>query len=114
MLQKLIQTDREKHKTEDIATQYSNNERLNSLAKIAVVFSAVLILYIPVMLFMMTSMDKNSMTGVVLASVFMFSVMMSVQKNIEVHDIFIGTATYCAVLTTFLGNISDARGENAN
>ena len=112
-MQSLIQGDREKQKTENQAANYFNSEKLGSLAKTVTVFSAVLVLYIPVILFMMTPMTRTSMAGVVLVSVFVFSAMMSVQKRCEVHDLFIGTATYCAVLVTFLGNIADNRvGQN--
>jgi hypothetical protein len=50
------------------------------------------------------------MAVVVLAFVFIFSGMVSLlADSVGVQEIFVGTATYCAVLVTFLGNLQNAR-----
>lgn len=45
------------------------------------------------------------MAVVVLAFVFIFSVMMSLLMDAGDKEMLVGTATYCAVLVTFLGNL---------
>ena len=49
------------------------------------------------------------MAVVVLTFDFIFSVMMSLLTEAGVQEIFVGTATYCAVLVTFLGNLQNSR-----
>lgn len=74
-------------------------------ARLMVVFFAVLVLFIPVILFLLTSMSRACMAVVVLAFVFIFSVMMSLLTDAGDKEVFVGTATYCAVLMTFLGQL---------
>jgi hypothetical protein len=73
-----------------------------------VVFLAVLVLFIPVILFLLTSMSRASMAITVLAFVFIFSIMMGLLTHAADKEIFVGAATYCAVLVTFLGNLQRA------
>jgi len=75
------------------------------IARLIVVFFAVLVLFIPVILFFLTPMSRAWMAVIVLAFVFLFSVMISLATDAGDNEIFIGTATYCAVLATFLGNL---------
>ncbi len=75
------------------------------IARLIAVFFAVLVLFIPVILFFLTPMSRAWMAVIVLAFVFMFSVMISLATDAGDNEIFIGTATYCAVLVTFLGNL---------
>ena len=79
--------------------------RIRIAARLLVVFIAVLVLFIPVILFLLTSMSRAWMAAVVLVFVFLFSGMISLLADAGVQEIFIGTATYCAVLVTFLGNL---------
>jgi hypothetical protein len=48
-------------------------------------------------------MGKAFMALVVLAFVFCFSAMVTLLTDAGIQEIFVGTATYCAVLVTFLG-----------
>jgi hypothetical protein len=43
------------------------------------------------------------MAIVILAFVFSFSIIVSLPTEAGIQEIFVGTATYCAVLVTFLG-----------
>jgi hypothetical protein len=52
---------------------------------------------------MLVSMSKAWMAIVVLAFVFSFSIIVSLLTEAGIQEIFVGTATYCAVLVTFLG-----------
>jgi hypothetical protein len=83
-------------------------ERVNIFARLIVVFLAVLVLFIPVILFFLTSMSRAWMSIVVLAFVFVFSIMMSLLTDAGMQEIFVGTSTYCAVIVTFLGNLQNS------
>ena len=83
--------------------------RIITFARFIVVLFAVLVLLIPVLLFLMTSMSRACMAIVVLLFVFIFSIIMSLLTDAAIPEIFIGTSTYCAVLVTFLGNLQNAR-----
>jgi hypothetical protein len=48
------------------------------------------------------------MSIITLAFVLSFSLVMSLFVKVSFQDIFIGTAAYCAVLVTFLGNLQGA------
>lgn len=48
------------------------------------------------------------MSVVVLAFVLSFSAILSLVVEATFQEIFVGTATYCAVLVTFLGNLQGA------
>lgn len=48
------------------------------------------------------------MLAVVLVFVLTFSIIISVVVEVSFQEIFIGTAGYCAVLATFLGNLGGA------
>jgi hypothetical protein len=80
------------------------------LARLIVVFFAVSVLFIPVILFLLTSMSRAWMTVVVLSFVFIFSIMISLLTDAGMQEIFIGTSTYCAVIVVFLGNLQNPTG----
>ena len=91
-----------------MSANYYNAEKLVLLGTITTVFTTVFILLGPIILFLMTPMTKASMAIVVLASVFVFSIIMSSLETCEFKDVLIGAATYCAVLVAFLGNLVDS------
>jgi hypothetical protein len=92
-------------KTKDPSVELFSTYRISIFAKLIVVFFAVLVLFVPVILFFLTSMSKAWMAVVVLSFVFIFSVMMSLLTDAGVQEVFVGTSTYCAVLVTFLGSL---------
>jgi hypothetical protein len=83
-------------------------ERVKCFARLLVVFLAVLVLLIPVILFLLTPMSRACMAVVVLAFVFVFSIMMSLLTDAGIQEIFVGTSTYCAVIVVFLGNLQNS------
>lgn len=93
------------HQTQDAEVAFYSTSRIITFARLMVVFFAVLILFIPVILFLLTSMSRGCMAVVVLAFCFIFSVMMGLLTPAADKEIFVGVATYCAVLVTFLGNL---------
>jgi hypothetical protein len=96
------------HETKDSSVVYFSQSRINTVARLLAIFFAVTILYTPVILFLLTPMSKVSMSIVTLTFVLSFSVVISLLVEVTFQDIFIGTATYCAVLVTFLGNLQGA------
>jgi len=88
--------------------KYYSADRVTFFARLCMVVFAVLILYVPVVLFLMISMSRVWMAVIVLAFVFAFSIVISLLPEARVTDIFVGSATYCAVLVTFLGNLERA------
>jgi hypothetical protein len=93
------------HQTQDAEVAFYSVSRITTIARLLVVFFAVLVLFIPVILFLLTSMNRGCMAVVVLAFCFIFSVMMGLLTPAADKEIFVGVATYCAVLVTFLGNL---------
>ena len=93
------------HQTQDAEVAFYSTSRIATFARLMVVFFAVLSLFIPVILFLLTSMSRGCMAVVVLAFCFIFSVMMGLLTPAADKEIFVGVATYCAVLVTFLGNL---------
>lgn len=91
----------------DERVEYLSKERITTFAKLAIVFLAVSVLFIPVVLFLLTTMSRTWMSVVVLTFVFLFSIIMSLFTEARVQEIFVGTATYSAVLVTFLGNLQN-------
>jgi hypothetical protein len=83
--------------------EFFSTARISLFARLIAVFLAVVILFIPVILFLLVPMSKAWMAIVVLAFDFGFSVMVSLLTDAGIQEIFVGTATYCAVLVTFLG-----------
>lgn len=97
-------------KSHDSMVEIISTDRISTFARLIVVFLAVSVLFIPVILFLLTSMSRACMAIVVLAFDFIFAIMMSLLTTAGVPEIFVGTATYCAVLVTFLGNLQNSKG----
>jgi hypothetical protein len=96
------------HETKDSSVEFFSQSRISAVARLVAVFFAVSILFIPVILFLLTSMSRACMSVVVLAFVLSFSAILSLVVEATFQEIFVGTATYCAVLVTFLGNLQGA------
>jgi hypothetical protein len=88
--------------------EFFSQTRISTVARLVAVFFAVSILFIPVILFLLVSMSRACMLAVVLVFVLAFSIIISVVVEVSFQEIFIGTAGYCAVLATFLGNLGGA------
>jgi len=89
---------------------FFSGARINLVARLMAVFFAVSILFVPVILFLLVSMSKAWMAVVVLTFVFGFAIIVSSLTEAGIQEIFVGTATYCAVLVTFLGVQSSVAG----
>ena len=108
-MKRFLKTKHQSHHGQDpIVDEYSKG-RVHFLARLMVVFFAVILLFVPVILFLISDMGRAVMAVVVLAFVSMFSISISLLTDAQLPEIFIGTATYCAVLVTFLGNLGGAR-----
>ena len=96
------------HETKDASVEFYSQSRISTFARILAVFVAVSILFTPVILFLLTPMNNACMSVVTLTFVLSFAVVISLLVEATFQEIFIGTATYCAVLVTFLGNLQSA------
>ncbi|PVH76149.1 hypothetical protein DL98DRAFT_592485 [Cadophora sp. DSE1049] len=105
----IFNTSKHHDRTKNSAVRFWCDSRVKMFGRLMVVFFAVLVLFIPVILFLLTSMGRACMAVVVLAFVFIFSVMMSLLMDAGDKEMLVGTATYCAVLVTFLGNLQRNR-----
>jgi len=75
--------------------------------KLLTVIITVGVLIIPVFILLWIPLDRAGITTVVLISVLTFSALMSLFTKAEVREVLVGTAAYCAVLATFLGNTQE-------
>jgi fatty acid desaturase len=108
--QKLFRIGKCQQNAQDSSIAFFSTARISLVARLMAVFFAVLILFIPVILFLLVSMNKAWMAVVILGFVFSFAIIVSLLTEAGIQEIFVGTATYCAVLVTFLGIQSSARG----
>lgn len=96
------------HETKDVLVEFYSQSRISTFARILAVFVAVSILFTPVIIFLLAPMSNACMSVVTLTFVLSFAVVISLLVEATFQEIFIGTATYCAVLVTFLGNLQGA------
>ncbi|KAH6706537.1 hypothetical protein BKA61DRAFT_616627 [Leptodontidium sp. MPI-SDFR-AT-0119] len=98
---------RSKGKERDsIVKQYSLSS-VTIAVKLCFILLAVSILIIPVFILMWGPDTKTAVSTTVLISVMAFSTLMTLFTRATVQAVLIGTAAYCAVLATFLGNTHD-------
>ncbi|KAE8444163.1 hypothetical protein EG329_000851 [Mollisiaceae sp. DMI_Dod_QoI] len=95
------------HETEDSSVEFLSQARITAVARTFAVFFAVSVLFIPVNLFLLVPMSRACMAVVALVFVIAFSMIISLIEA-TFQEIFVGTATYGAVLVTFLGNLQGA------
>ncbi|KAH9203508.1 hypothetical protein DL95DRAFT_418982 [Leptodontidium sp. 2 PMI_412] len=110
-LERLVDTTqklfRSKGKERDsIVKQYSLSS-VTIAVKLCFVLLAVSILIIPVFILMWGPDTKTAVSTTVLISVLAFSTLMTLFTRATVQAVLVGTAAYCAVLATFLGNTHD-------
>jgi hypothetical protein len=101
-LQSFFKSANRAHETADSSVEFFSQSRINTIARLGAIFFAISLLLVPLTLFLLVSMSKPCMLVVVLAFVLSFSVIISVVFEANFQEIFIGTATYCAVLVTVL------------
>lgn len=94
----------------DLVVTYFSQMRVTGAAKLFSVLVAVAILIIPISLFLWVPLSRGWTSATVIISVLVFSTMLSLSTNIKVRDILLGSAAYCAVLATFLGNLQSGSG----
>ena len=68
---------------------------------------AVVVLFTPIALFLLVPMSKACMCAILFVFLMVFAVMISLFAEVGIQEIFIGTATYGAVMATFLGNLQN-------
>lgn len=110
LFKKLFRIGKCQQNAQDSSIEFFSTARISLVARLMAVFFAVLILFIPVILFLLVSMSKAWMAIVILGFVFSFAIIVSLLTEAGIQEIFVGTATYCAVLVTFLGIQSSVGG----
>lgn len=85
--------------------RYYSQGRLAFATKLLSVLLAVAVLLIPVFVLLWISLNRTWMTVTVLVSVMIFSTMLCLFTQIRIQEVLVGSAAYCAVLATFLGNL---------
>ncbi|RDL37021.1 uncharacterized protein BP5553_04454 [Venustampulla echinocandica] len=106
----LLQTPKERSKTQDPFVTHYSPSRLTWLVKSITVSLAVGILFVPVYLLFLVPMSRAMMAGISSIFVFAFAVLLSVITDAKMQEVFAGSAAYAAVLITFLGNIDNLAG----
>lgn len=90
----IFKTQKQLRYAGDSKMEFWSIPRIAICARLVVVFIAVLVLFIPVILFLLTSMSRAWMAVVVLSFDFIFCVMISLLTNAGIQEIFVGTSTY--------------------
>lgn len=101
-----------KKSTEDSQFTFFSPTAERAVGRFLLVSSIMLILMTPVFLLFLTPMSHVSMSIVTASFVLLFALIMSVVTEGKVYEVFVGTATYGAVLIMFLGNISQNTSGN--
>lgn len=83
------------------------------MARLLVVVITTFMLMLPVVIVSTISLSRGFGAYIVLGFVFLFSILLSCFTEMEAQEIFVGTATYCAVIVTFIGNLQ-AAGHGVN
>ncbi|KAE8454353.1 hypothetical protein EG329_005278 [Mollisiaceae sp. DMI_Dod_QoI] len=94
---------RSKNNQQGIVNHYSEST-VSAAAKLISVLLAVAVLVVPVFILLWIPETRAWISATVLISVFVFSALMSLLTEARVQEVLVGTAAYCAVLATFLGN----------
>ncbi|KAH7308753.1 hypothetical protein BKA65DRAFT_172882 [Rhexocercosporidium sp. MPI-PUGE-AT-0058] len=109
-LKKYLTTDVEREMTSDVNVTYYSQKQLETFAGYLLIGTTVVTLLLPVFLLFLMRMSRVLMS--LTASMFIValaSLLFVVTKG-NVYSVFVGTATYGAVLVVFLGNISAGAG----
>ncbi|CZR64641.1 uncharacterized protein PAC_14539 [Phialocephala subalpina] len=96
--------------TENSVTYYSEG-KMDHLRHAMSVSLAIIVLLAPVFLLFLVPMTRVKMVFTAAAFIVPFAMIMSYMTGAKDAEVFIGTATYAALLIVFLGNIS---GSNAS
>ncbi|MCJ1236784.1 hypothetical protein MMC14_004766 [Varicellaria rhodocarpa] len=88
--------------------KYLSEDRIPVVAKLIIAILAVTVFFIPIALFLLVPMSKACLTITVFVFLVVFAFMMSLFAEVGVQEMFIGIATYGAVMVTFLGNMQNS------
>ncbi|PMD33266.1 hypothetical protein L207DRAFT_518094, partial [Hyaloscypha variabilis F] len=100
------ESEKTKKPTTDSRFTFFSATAERGVSRFFLVSSIMLILMIPVFLLFLLPMSHLLMAVTTAAFIFLFALIMCVVTEGKVYEVFVGTATYGAVLIMFLGNIS--------
>ncbi|KAF8851979.1 hypothetical protein BDZ45DRAFT_730490 [Acephala macrosclerotiorum] len=112
-LNRLFAPSKQGDQSSDPVVTYFSQNRVATTTKLLSVLVAVAVLIIPVFILFWGSLDRGGMSATVLVSAIVFSVLLSLSTKIEIREVLLGAAAYCAVLATFLGNLQPAVSQKA-
>lgn len=107
-IRKWIKIKEEEMPTLDQSVSYYSPSRLGGVVQVLMVSTIMGVLLIPVYLLFLVPMSHLMMAITSTAFIFLFAIIMTVVAEGRIYEIFVGTATYAAILIMFLGNISQA------
>lgn len=85
-------------------SKYTPNSRAaTAITKVITVTMAVGVLVVPCFMLLWVPMNRVWRAGIVSISMLAFATLMSCMMKSSTNVVFVGTATYCAVLATCLG-----------
>jgi len=105
LIQSVFATAEERKKSSDLEVIYYSDNRLGTFIKMLIAFIAVALLMVPVWVLIFVHMSPTMMCLTVLLFVCAFLTLLSLFTVVKRQDIFLGGATYCAVLVVFLGTL---------
>jgi hypothetical protein len=94
--------------TSDTSITFYSPLLLRRLGQLLLVSTLMGVLLIPVFLLFLVPMSRLNMAVTSSSFIFLFILIMSIIAEGRIYEIFVGTATYAAILIMFLGNISSA------
>ncbi|KAH9224954.1 hypothetical protein DL95DRAFT_452680 [Leptodontidium sp. 2 PMI_412] len=109
-LKRYLTTDTERDMTSDLNVTYYSQKQLESFAGYLLIGTTVVTLLLPVFLLFLVPMSRILMCFTASVFVIALACLLFVVTKGNVYRVFIGTATYGAVLVVFLGNISAEAG----
>ncbi|KAH8811472.1 hypothetical protein F5884DRAFT_854818 [Xylogone sp. PMI_703] len=103
----ILETDEDRRKTDNPRIRNYSDTRLEGMAAAIHVVLSLISIVAPVFILVLVPMPRAMMACTIAGFAFLFSLMVSALTEGRVHDIFLGTAGYCAVLIAILGNTSE-------
>jgi hypothetical protein len=89
--QRFLREDNEVHGVQDPAVHFFSSAKIAFVGRLAAVCVAVTILLIPIFLLYLTSMSRGAVSGMVLAFVLTFAMLVSLLTSAGVETVFVGT-----------------------
>ncbi|KAL8672342.1 MAG: hypothetical protein Q9168_003195 [Polycauliona sp. 1 TL-2023] len=101
----ILSSAEERKKTDDEYVQLYSPYRVDVLARLILTVVAVILLMVPTAVLFLVPEHNILKIFLIMLFTMLFSAALSVFTKAKRHEMFAGTAAYCAVLVVFLGNL---------